>query len=493
MGGLKTAGAVRGGEDRTFSEPAPSITALIENMLLDEYAPVSVVANNRGEVVYIHGRTGAYLEPAPGRPNLVLVNMAREGLRYDLAAALHQAAGQSSEVVRTGLKVKANGTYILVDLKVKRILEPEPLRGLMLVTFDTREQEPRVSGKKKKTETVQHAPPPPPGIIEELRYTKQRLQHTIEELQTSNEELKSTNEELQSTNEELQSSNEELETSKEELQSLNEELVTVNAELEGKIEELGESNDDLHNLLNSTDIATIFLDNHLNIKRFTPAAKRVINLIPSDVGRPLADISSKIIDNQLIDKAQGVLRSLVFQESEVQAMDGEWYTLRILPYRTIRNTIDGLVITFLNITKTKTAGLSARDAQELTESMLQTIREPLIVLDGGLRVVKVNRAFYVTFLCSPAEVEQHLLYEVCGGEWNIPDLRRLLEEILPMDGVFQDFMMEYHFPKLGLKRFALNARRLEREPGKPHLILLAMQEVTEGRGLSEKASPGELK
>jgi two-component system, chemotaxis family, CheB/CheR fusion protein len=302
-----------------------------------------------------------------------------------------------------------------------------------------------------------------PDVIQELRYTKQRLQRTIEELQTSNEELKSANEEMQSANEELQSTNEELETSKEELQSLNEELVTVNAEFQGKIDELADLNDDLHNLLNSTEVATIFLDNDLNIKRFTPAAKRVIHLIETDVGRPLTDIASKLIDDQLIEKAREVLQTLVFQEREVQATDGEWYVLRIFPYRTARNTIDGLVVTFLKVTAAKKAELAAREGQNFAESIIQTVRQPLIVLDGQFRVVTANQAFYQTFHLSPAEVEQQHFYQVGQGEWDIPALRRLLEEILPQNSTFQDFLVEHDFTRIGRRSFMVNGRRLEQE------------------------------
>ncbi|MDH5700711.1 MAG: PAS domain-containing protein, partial [Nitrospirota bacterium] len=385
------------GEDRAFHSPAPSIPDLIETMLLEQFAPASVIVNERGEIIYIHGRTGAYLEPPPGQPNLILLNMAREGLRYDLAAALHQVTTQDEEVSRQGVKVKTNGAFMLVDLTVKRIEEPEALRGLYQVIFKSRPTALSVPGKQKKKGIAKHEAAASPDVIQELRYTKQRLQHTNEELQTSNEELKSTNEELQSTNEELQSTNEELETSKEELQSLNEELVTVNSELQGKMDELSTTNDDLHNILNSTEIATIFLDNDLNIKRFTPEAKRIVNLIETDVGRPLTDIALKLTDCRLIEHAQQVLRTLVFHEGEVQGNEGEWYALRILPYRTARNTIDGLVLTFLDITGAKKAEIAAREAQEFAESIIQTVRQPLMVLDGQLRVVTANQAFYQTF------------------------------------------------------------------------------------------------
>ena len=469
--------------DLSIPVRAPSTSNLIENMLLDEYAPASVIVNERGEIVYIHGRTGAYLEPAPGQLTLILLNMAREGLRFDLAAALHEVVEKGNPVQRQGVSVKTNGSYVKVDLAVKRIHEPEPLRGLLLVTFvpQTAEQTLPSQAKGSKKAKQKRDDTFRPGVVQELQYTKQRLQHTIEEHQTANEELKSTNEELQSTNEELQSTNEELETSKEELQSLNEELMTVNAELQGKMNELSDVNDDLDNLLNSLEIATIFLDHDLNIKRFTPEAKRVVKLIAADVGRPLADIVSTLADDSLIEDAQEVFQTLVPKEREVQSRDGLWYFLRILPYRTAKNTIEGLVLTFVDITQQKEATAAvtaARDTRELADSMMQTLREPLLVLDKTFRVKRANRAFYQTFGYAPGSVEQHLLFELDGGQWENPPLRQLLEKVLPTNETFQDFLLEHTFPQIGKRRFLLNARRLIRETGEKALILLAMEDIT---------------
>jgi two-component system CheB/CheR fusion protein len=480
-------------EPRATVPVRPNIIELSSRLLSERYAPPSVIVNEQGDVVYFHGETGLYLQPAPGQPSHNIHHMARKGLRLELAAAIRKAIGQDEEVVHKGVEVKANGDYVRVDLKVGRIVEPESLRGLLLVTFEAA-AEPRPVVVKKRTPSRAKTPKGREAAIEhELQLTKANLQSTIEELQTSNEELKSTNEELQSTNEELQSTNEELETSKEEMQSLNEELQTVNAELQGKVEQLSRTNDDMTNLLNATDIATIFLSNDLKIKRFTNQATSVFRLIPSDVGRPITDIVSRLKYQELERDARQVAKTLSFQDKEVQSETGEWFALRILPYRTSENVIDGLVITFVCIDRVKNAELKSKEAmgqlaesmrciqaeREFSESIVATVREPLVVLDTELRVVSANASFYRTFQVEPDETRDKRLCDLGEGQWDIPKLCELLEDILPSSSSFDGFEVEHTFPGIGRRRILLNARRLERQTGSPSLILLAMEDVTD--------------
>jgi two-component system CheB/CheR fusion protein len=462
--------------DGRDAEEAPPLSAFVERMMLMRSGQSGVVVDKRGETLYVAGRAGEYLEPAAGEPTHRLLKMAREDLRHDLTAVLREAAKKEGEAVRRGVRVTIDGGVRSVDITATAITEPKLLRGLLLVTFDTvRSAGPRrVGGRDRRP--ARSARPAGEALLDELRDTKRRLQHSLEETQAYNEELTSANEELQSANEELQSGNEELETGREEMQSLNEELATVNAELRAKVDDLADAQSDLQNLLNSTDTATIFLDADLNIKRFTPAARAVANLIVSDLGRPLSDIASKLEGPPLMDDAREVMQSLVSRSREIRSPEGTWYLMRALPYRTVANTIGGVIFTFSDVTAIKQAEGILREAQAYFESIVQTVREPLVVLDRELRVVSANGAFYETFGLAPADTERQVIYRLGGGAWDIARLRELLEKILPTNSQFDHLEIDHVFPGVGRKVVILNARRLERQMGLPGLILLAMQE-----------------
>ena len=330
---------------------------IIENILLEDYAPACVIVNERADVVYFFGHTGKYLEPASGTPTNNILELARKGLRLDLRTALHKATASKTPVTHENITVETGDDLVQrINLKIRPMLELGDDSGLFLIIFQDvgKTFSPE---ETSATDTVRRTDDPAVKQLEaELRTTKEHLQTTIEELETSNEELKSSNEELLSMNEELQSSNEELQTSKEEMQSINEELETVNAELRVKVEELNAANSDLQNFFQSTNIATIFLNQDLRIKKFTPATTEIFNLIESDSGRPITDIMPRLEGVNLRTDVKEALKKLKTIEREVSISDkDEHFMMRVAPYRTIDNVIDGVVITFVNISDIRTA------------------------------------------------------------------------------------------------------------------------------------------
>ncbi|MDD2919467.1 chemotaxis protein CheB [Rhodoferax sp.] len=363
--------------DKTAPLPALSLRELTEHALLQHVAAVAALVNGSGDILYLHGRTGMYLEPAPGVAGIYnILKMAREGLRRDLTVTLHKAATSRSTSQALGVRVKTNGHFTPVNLSVCPVLGgpsgalESPLYLVVLeiapeasATEATAVSVPAPKASASKTDSAQIA-----ELNEELQAKEEYLRAANEELETTNEELKSSNEEMQSVNEELQSTNEELETSKEEMQSINEELSTVNTELQAKVADLSRANNDMNNLLAGTGIATIFVDHSLRIMRFTPAVSSIINLILSDVGRPVSHIVNNLVGyTTLVADVQQVLRTLAPKEAEVQSNDGKCYTLRILPYRTLDNVIEGAVITFVEITEVK----RSREALQKANALLR--------------------------------------------------------------------------------------------------------------------------
>lgn len=329
---------------------AADIHSVAERIILENYAPPGVLVNERYEIIHFMGKTDRYLEIPTGKASFNIIKMAREGLRFKLSTALHNAVRQKKTTSYPALRIKHNNQFRIIDLTVRPLIEGDLAPGFFLVMFDDKTPAEKPAQGEGKKAIKDSSNPIIASLERELDATKEHLQTTIEEMETSNEELKSTNEELQSVNEELQSTNEELETSKEELQSTNEELVTVNTELQKKVDELSEVNNDINNLLASTEIGTIFLDIDLCIKRFTPAMTKIFNLIQTDIGRPIRDITSKIRYENLRKDAKEVLRTLSRKEVEVQSLASTWFAMRISPYRTTENVIDGVVITFVDIT-----------------------------------------------------------------------------------------------------------------------------------------------
>ena len=465
----------KGPDEVTKKIKETNFAELTRRALLQSYAPASVVTDLKGNILFVHGDTGKYLRPAPGQATLNVVDMAREGLQLELRAALNSAS-QDTPTLSREISVKNNGDFQAVSFSVRLLPAADTSEKLLLVSFqDVVHPAPGQPGRGKGVAPGQGELRRVEELERELAYSRENLQATIEEQQASNEELKSTNEELQSTNEELQSTNEELETSKEELQSVNEELITVNAELQAKIEQLAGMQNDMKNLLDNINTGTIFLDEFLNIKRFTREAAQVYRLVASDLGRPLGDIKSNIEDEDLLADAQAVLDTLVPREREVRTVGGAAYLARIQPYRTLDNVIEGVVLTFADISQRVEAEAAGKLARELAEGIVDTVREPLIVLDGKLKVISASRSFYRDFRTTPEDTVGRHIYDLGNRQWDIPALRELLEDILPRDQSFEGYAVEHDFPTIGQRKMLLNARRIAGGSGDTQMILLAME------------------
>ena len=375
---------------RAGMDAAAQFRELTEQTLLQHYTPVGALVNERGDIFHIHGRTGMFLEPAPGEAELNILKMARQGLRPALTRALHKAATTHDLVSCFDLRVKTNGDYSAVNFKVQPVAADVSDQPLFLVVLalaaitsgDTAvvaSGRPDVGADEPPEISAQVA-----ALKNDLKEKEEYLQTTTEELETSNEELKSANEEMQSINEEMQSTNEELETSKEELQSVNEELATVNAELQGKVSDLSLANNDMNNLLAGTGVGTIFVDHQLRIQRFTPAITQVMNLIATDVGRPIGDIVANLKGYpDFVTDVRQVLDTLVPKLLDVQNTTDKWFALRIRPYRTLENVIEGVVVTFSDITELK-------EARDVLQESAALRRLAIVVSDSRDAVLVQN-------------------------------------------------------------------------------------------------------
>jgi two-component system CheB/CheR fusion protein len=452
--------------------PPQRIVDVAQRALLERFAPASVLIDRTGQVVWIHGSTGAYLEPPPGEPSRDLLAMARHGLRAKLRHAVREAI-EEKQPVDFRVRIRQNHAEQAVAVTVSPL--PEPSDTLLLVSFRDVDAElvPLATADEDAFHITHQA------FEDELGTARAELRDTIEQFERTNEELKVANEEVTSMNEELQSTNEELETSKEELQSFNEELQTVNSQLQYKNQELADTTDTLNNLLASSEIATVFLDRDFCIRWFSPSSKELLELVDTDIGRPVTHFAWKVEDDALLHDARTVLQKLTGIDAEVRSTAGRWYLRRVLPYRTHDDRIAGVVIAFIDITDRKLAQDAINEARLYAEAIINTVRHPVLVLDGDLRVVSINPAFCDAFNCPADESRDYLLHELDHGAWDIPELRRLLREVLSEARSFDGFEIEHVFPKRGRRHMLLNARKLANGGDHVDLILLAIEDVTE--------------
>ena len=470
----ETAGEPLAAPQEAGSTPVADIA---RRALLERYAPASVLLDQRGRVVYFHGTTRDYLEQPPGEPTRDLLAMARDGLGLKLRGAIRDATKGDKSVAVHG-RVHQSGSWRDVTMTVVPLPASPQGSKFILVSFTPG----RPAAKPKQPTRREDARETGAGeqaLREELASMRTELRNTIEHLETANEELKASNEEATSMNEELQSTNEELETSKEELQSFNEELNTVNSQLQHKIAELEWTTNDLNNLLAGSETATLFLDDKLAIKWFAPATKELFDLVASDIGRPIGHFARKFSDDNLLPDAETVLKKLITVEAEVPSDTGRWYLRRMLPYRTRDNRIAGVVVTFNDITERRAAALAINEARVYAETIVGAVRQPLLVLDAKLRIQSANPAFYDLFKVSAKETLGSLLYDLGNGQWDIPALRALLEEVLSKNREVTGYEVEHGFRDIGRRYMLLNASRLDQGGGRDELILLAIEDITE--------------
>lgn len=464
-----------------LAQPTPRDGAALAHareLVLQRHTAASALVNRKFEILSLYGPTFKYLSQPTGTLTADILAWVPDGVRTKVRVALQTAVRRNDATTIHGIKlrIEAEKEYRSVSVTVEPIQSPAEADGLLLVIFADDPATTPAAGKPKRKQRPEPEEPLVQQLEYELKVARDDLQTSVEQLESSNEELRATNEEVLSMNEELQSANEELETSKEELQSVNEELTTVNSQLESKISELQEISDDISNLLTSTELPVLFLDRQFLIRRYTPAMVRLFRLIPTDLGRPIQDIAHLANDTSLLDDAKRVLERLVPIEEDLETHDGHAYLRRVLPYRTDDNRIQGVVVTYTDVSHRVEGDRAVKEARDFSQSIVETMSEPLLVLDDGLVVRGANPSFCTTYRANPGEVIGVRISEVADGEWNIPRLRRMLADML-QDGTDKgEMQVRQEFRMLGNRVINVNARLLDREGRK--LIILGLDDVT---------------
>jgi two-component system CheB/CheR fusion protein len=435
-----------------------------DRIVLSRHAPPGVLVNEDLDILQFRGNVTPFLAPMPGRASLSLLKMAREGLASALQSVILEAKTKHERVRRAGITMMDGGEPRQVELDVTPVNPAQQKESFYLILFTQAEPAPPPSAASVKTKGVKNAPTSePPGVVEQLKQDLQTarsyLQTTIEKHEATNQELRAANEVIQSSNEELQSTNEELETAKEELQSTNEELTTVNEELHSRQLELVQLNNDLNNLINSVHLPIIILSQDMRIRRFTPMAEKTLNIIPTDIGRPLSDLNLNLSITDLPRLMGEVTDSLTVRELEVQDQQGRWYSLRLRPYKTTENKIEGVVMTLIDIDQMKRAMAELDEARQFANSIIETIKEPLIVLDSDFQVKVANGAYYRLFGTIREQTEKRPFFELGNNQWNEPRLHQLLAQVLPGAEQLADFPVEANLPG-GRQALILRARQI---------------------------------
>jgi two-component system CheB/CheR fusion protein len=449
-----------------------------DRIVINRYAPPGVIVNSKFEIVQFRGNSNAYFDPAPGDASLHVLRLVRRDLQHPLRGALAEAARSHRPVKTLPVAVQIGEITRQLVIEILPLNDPSDGQQYLIIFAEEAGAEGRPSRRRKEKTLPRDSRDELIVLKNELTSAKEYLQSIIEEQEATNDELKSANEEIQSSNEELQSTNEEMETAKEELQSTNEELSTVNEELQNRNSELAQANNDLSNLLSSVNIPIVMLGNDLRIRRYTPMAERIFNLIPTDIGRPMSDIKSNLAGGELDLWINKVMSTLVVEEHEVQLRDGHWYSVLIRPYRTADNRIDGVVIAFLDIQRLKESMEDLGDSREYVQALVATVREPMLVVDSHLKVLSATQAFFEKFNVSPIETEGHYIYQLGSGQWDIAEFRKLLNQTLNADMPIVDYAVTRDFPRLGMRTILVNARRIQGVTRKPQTVLLSFEDVT---------------
>jgi len=449
--------------------------ALHERMV-ERYAPPSLLVDAHDTVLHLSDRAGRYLDHPGGEPTTNVLKVVRKELRTELRTALRAARQQGGPGVESKpVSLHLNGDVATVVLQVR----PAPAsdaEGSALVIFDERAAPGELSEQEPSTGEERTGNGGRVGELEDdLAVAERRLQSTIEEYEATQEELSASNEELESSNEELRATMEELETSKEELQSINEELQALNEENRHRMEELAQLSGDLQNLLVATDIAILFLDRELRIVRFTPKLAELFNVRSADQGRPISDLTHRLGYEDFMGDARAVLEKLTAVEREVQDETGRWYLTRILPYRTPEDRIEGVVVNFIDISDRKRMEEELRNAKIFAEDVVKTINEPLLVLTEDLCVVSANPGFYAHFKVEPEGTIDRCVFELGNNQWDIPELRRLLENVLPESEIVNDFELDHEFEEIGRRIMLVNARQIDHVG----FVLLTIRDITD--------------